>query len=148
MKKLCGQFENPLPVGHEFRLEVVFDELSIRQFAKLSGDFNPVHHDVEFATKSRFRSLIASGSQISSVILGFVASYVSERVPSVGLGLEVRFRKAIHVGEHSIVIARVESIESKATLGGDYMVIKADLINSKGEVAVSATAPCLIFKER
>ena len=49
----------------------VTDEL-IRKFAELSGDFNPIHLDEEFAGSTRFGRRIAhgmlSGAFISSVL--------------------------------------------------------------------------------
>jgi 3-hydroxybutyryl-CoA dehydratase len=48
-------------LGDSFSKErMVTDEL-IRQFAEISGDFNPIHLDEEFAKKTRFGRRIAHG---------------------------------------------------------------------------------------
>ncbi len=49
-------------VGEIFERIVTFDEQGARTFATLVGDFNPLHHDDEFARKSRFGGLIISGT--------------------------------------------------------------------------------------
>ena len=42
----------PLRIGERFTRRVVFDTASIRQFATLSGDLNPLHHDTAVAAMS------------------------------------------------------------------------------------------------
>jgi acyl dehydratase len=36
-------------IGEVFEKSVIFDEAGARSFAKLAGEFNPNHHDPEFA---------------------------------------------------------------------------------------------------
>ena len=50
-------------VGDTFGKSWQFDEESVKQFATLTGDMNPLHHDSELAAKSRFKRLIVSATQ-------------------------------------------------------------------------------------
>jgi 3-hydroxybutyryl-CoA dehydratase len=43
----------------------------IEAFSRVVGDYNPVHHDAEFAAKTRFKSPIAHG-MISMAMFNFL----------------------------------------------------------------------------
>jgi 3-hydroxybutyryl-CoA dehydratase len=50
-----------LEIGEKFELEYEISDDDLRKFAELSGDWNPVHFDDDFAGKSMFRGRIAHG---------------------------------------------------------------------------------------
>jgi acyl dehydratase len=107
---------------------------------------NPLHHDREIAEASRFKSLIASGTQTSSVMLGALATYVSARASAVGLEFSVRLKKAIRAGETTKLTWTISSIEEKLSLSGDIVVFEGILYNQEGVAALSATASNLVFR--
>jgi acyl dehydratase len=74
----------PLRVGERFARRVTFDDASIRRFAALCGDHNPLHHDVEAASRSAFGALIASGPHVTSMMMGLDATYLSGRGEALG----------------------------------------------------------------
>lgn len=49
---------------------VLIDEDRIRQFAEVSGDFNPIHMDADFARKTHFRGIVAHGMLVASIATG------------------------------------------------------------------------------
>jgi acyl dehydratase len=51
----------------------------IRDFAKLIGDFNPIHHDPEAAKKSGLAGIVVTGVRI----FGFVSSTIGNWLPGV-----------------------------------------------------------------
>jgi acyl dehydratase len=89
--------------------------------------------------------LIASGTHTSALILGVIASYLSERCPSLGLGFSVRLKKAVRAGETLTVIGRVVSITPKPSLKGDLAVIDAEMRNADGQAAVSVRSESLLI---
>jgi acyl dehydratase len=146
-----NQFEDPEPrragvaVGDTFEKVITLDAAAIRKFASAAGDHNPLHHDEKLAAQSRFGTLIASGTHTSALILGQVASFLSERAPGVGLGFSVRLRKAVRAGDTVTVTGRVVSITPKPSLKGDVVVIEAEMRNAAGEAAVSVSADSLLI---
>lgn len=137
---------SPFRIDEEISRDVVFEKDAIKQFATLAGDMNPLHHDEAVAKASRFGSLIASGTQTSSVMMGALASFISSRGSAVGLGFSVKLRKAIKAGERAKVVWNTVSIEYKASLGGDIVTFDGELLNAEGQVAVSATSQNLILR--
>jgi acyl dehydratase len=45
---------NVVKFGEEFERIVIFDAAGAKAFTALVGDFNPMHHDEDFAATTRF----------------------------------------------------------------------------------------------
>jgi len=76
--------------GQRFSSEVTLNPTLVSEFAKAAGDHNPpmhhaMHHDTEFAAKTRFNRLIVSGTHMTSLLLGLSASYFSKHGSMIGL---------------------------------------------------------------
>ena len=60
--------------GLRFSSEVTLNPTLVSEFAKAAGDYNPMHHDPQFAAKTRFKRLIASA--ILAVALTFTQASI------------------------------------------------------------------------
>ena len=110
-------------VGESFRSELRFSREQIEQFARLSGDTNPLHFDRLAAERAHFGEIIASGQHTASHMMGLVASYFSRRddgVPREMLCLNFNFSfKGPGFAEQAISLSwRVSTIESSRRRGG------------------------------
>jgi len=124
----------PLRVGERFARHVVFDLASIRQFATLSGDFNPLHHDAAVAAKSRFGDIIVSGPHIVALMLGLDATWLTERFDAVGLHFDFRFVKAIPAGTALTLEWTVTSCLPKESLAGFVVEVEGRAFDDSGTV--------------
>ena len=86
----------------------------IATFARLSGDLNPLHHDEDYARRTRFGGVIACGPQLTSVMMGLTATYFSQGRVMLGLEFTFRFRKAALAGDTIDIVWEVVSVEPKA----------------------------------
>jgi acyl dehydratase len=86
-------------VGMRFTREVSLTERSVMAFAKRAGDLNPLHHDRRYARRSRFKGLIASGTQTASLLMGLIASESARFALSLGLDFRFRFLAAARPGD-------------------------------------------------
>jgi HAD superfamily hydrolase (TIGR01459 family) len=80
----------------------------IDAFAKVSGDYNPIHVDEEFAATTVFKSRIAHGMLSGAYISALMAS----RLPgkgSVYLSQTLRFLRPVRIGDD--VTVRIEVVE-------------------------------------
>jgi acyl dehydratase len=68
---------NPVTVGERCSRTVRFTAESIAEFARLSGDANPLHSDAAAAAHSRHGQLIAAGQHTTSQLIGLAATYFS-----------------------------------------------------------------------
>jgi 3-hydroxybutyryl-CoA dehydratase len=63
-------------VGQKASFSKTITESDVVQYAGLSGDFNPVHVDKEYAKNSRFGQRIAHGLLTSSLLSGLLGNYL------------------------------------------------------------------------
>jgi acyl dehydratase len=129
-----------LKVGDTFSVsKEVTDEL-IRQFADLSGDYNPLHLDEDFAKDTRFGKRIAHGMLTSSFISAVLGYHLSVR-KIVYLGQTLKFKHPTFIGDTVTAKANVKSIRE------DKPVITIDTIceNQDGVVLVEGEATIMIL---
>jgi len=85
-------FPSPVEVGFSFEKTIKLTEEEISAFAKLSGDFNPLHYNEEVAKTSRFGGIITSGPQSSALFIGTIATYLAPGYLVLGMRIECEFR--------------------------------------------------------
>ncbi len=130
-------------VGETFSKEVRFDALGIAEFGRLCGDTNPLHHDAAYAAASRFGSIIASGPQVTSLMMAMIAAFFASRGPGVGLGFNFRLRSAVRAGETVTMRWRITAVKEKRSLGGRIISLEGEAVRPEGTVAVAATGEVL-----
>ncbi len=136
----------PFHLGEIFTRPLTLDAPTISRFATFMGDTNPLHHDMELAKKSRFGTIIASGSQTSGLIGSMCAGIVTERCNSVGLEMNFRFRRAVLADERLRIELEVTDIQPKPGKG-HIVTFRADMFNEQNDPAVTGMAKTLVFRE-
>lgn len=99
-----GYILEELVVGMVAEKRVIVTEERIQRFAEASDDFNPVHMDDAFASKTAYRGRIAHGLLSAS----FGSAVVGTILPGAGaiyLGQTLAFHKPVRIGD--VVTARV-----------------------------------------
>ena len=79
----------------------------VTAFAGISEDFNPVHLDSEYASKSRYKRQIIHGLMASSLFSGLFGT----QLPGEGCvykSQNIRFKRPIYVGDE--VTAKIEVV--------------------------------------
>lgn len=137
----------PYHVGERFSRTVTFDRDSIRAFATMAGDHNPLHHDVAYAENSRFGGLIASGAHYGALLMGLVATELTRYPDCITAGLDFSFklRQPVHAGQTLALEWTIETKTPAARQGGELLHLKGHMIDGAGVVYVTAAASCLIM---
>lgn len=137
---------NLVKVGERITEEAQFDREEIVEFARLAGDFNPLHHDEEFAKATRFGGIIACGPQTASRFLGMTATHFSKRGASLGLEFTLRFAGPVRPGECLEMVWDVVEVTSKPKLNGEIVKIDGRVTNPAGEVVLTGTGTVLVAR--
>ncbi|MGE5087866.1 MAG: MaoC family dehydratase [Candidatus Levyibacteriota bacterium] len=134
----------PFRVGEHVARRVGFDAESIRRFATLSGDMNPLHHDDRAAADGPFGTLIASGPHVVALLMGLDATFLSERHEALGLGFEFRFVKAVPAGVELTLEWVVRDVTWKESLAGHVVGVEGRAVDDRGTVYLTATGRNLV----
>lgn len=105
------------------------------KFAGAGGDFNPMHHDDDFARAAGFPSVFAMGMMTASMASRLITDWFGiEAVRTY----EVRFRAMVWPGERlrasGRIVGKVEGAPE------ERLLVEFDVANADGEVKVSGQA--------
>ena len=94
-------------------------EADIVNFAGLTGDWNPLHTDVEFAKNSVFKQRVAHGALTFAIMTGlFVRTGIIEETIYAFYGVDkLRFVKPVYIGDTLRVIAKITEKEDRGKVG-------------------------------
>lgn len=117
----------------------ITDEL-VRGFAEISGDYNPIHLDEEFAAGSRFGRRIAHGMLSGALISSVLGMKFSEE-KIVYLSQTMRFAAPVFIGDTVTVTATVTAIRT------DKPIVTLDTVCTKqdGTIVVTGEATVMIL---
>jgi 3-hydroxybutyryl-CoA dehydratase len=138
-----GKFIDEIKIGDSAQISNTITETVINDFAKATGDFNPIHLDQTYAEKTYFKGRIAHG--VLSV--GYISSVLGNLLPGPGgilLSQDVRFLAPVRIGD--VITAKAEVIELNP--GKNRVKFKTTCTNQKGEVVVDGTAWSLCPQKR
>lgn len=110
-------------------------ETDIVNFAGLSGDFNQIHTDAEYASRDTFGQRVAHGMLVHSIATGLaVQSGIIEGTVLAFRELDCKFSLPTFIGD--TIHVKVEITEKKALprLGGGNINMKVYVINQNGKV--------------
>lgn len=130
--------------GDVVRKSVRIDADSIRAFATLAGDMNPLHHDARAAAEGPFGALIASGPQLASLMMGLDATHFSAAGVALGLGFEFKFVKAVPAGTRLVLEWVVAHCDYKPSLAGWIVGVDGTARGVDGTLFVSARGSNLV----
>lgn len=107
----------------------------IELFTEITGDRNPLHYDERAAQASLFKGLIVQGGVAS----GILNAVVAEDLPGPGtvfLGMELKFVKAVYVGD--TITGRVEVLSVRPDK--PICNVAVSVRNQRGEACLNGTA--------
>jgi 3-hydroxybutyryl-CoA dehydratase len=124
-----------IKIGDDASLSRTITEAHIVNYAGITGDFNPVHVDAEYAGKSMFGERIAHGM----LMAGLISAVLGTQLPgpnSIYLGQDLKFKAPVKIGDTvTVVVTVTEKREDKP-----IMKLQTTVTNQRGEVVVDGTA--------
>lgn len=118
-------------------------EAHITAYAGLSGDFNPLHTDEEYAKNTVHGGRIAHGMLTAGIAAGMLNRYVDGTAIAL-LDAQFKLTRAVHAGDtlHISVNVFSKRLSSKGNSG--IVEFCVDMLNQRGETVLSGVWKILL----
>jgi len=145
--KTRGMYFEDFVVGEKyFSVARTITEGDIVTFAGLSGDFNQIHTDAEFAKKTPFGKRIAHGLLVTSIASGLLAqSGIIEGTVLAFREISVwKFAKPVFIGDTVSVETEVIAVKALRRLGGGAVDLELAILNQDDDVVMKGIWKVLV----
>ncbi len=125
--------------GQQATFTKTITEADIVAFAEITGDFNPLHVDAEYARRSRFGERIAHGM----LTAGLISAALGTKLPGPGgiyLSQTLRFLHPVRIGDTITVAVKVAAYQPEKRI----LTLWTVCTNQRGETVVEGEAVLLI----
>jgi 3-oxoacyl-[acyl-carrier protein] reductase len=132
-----------IQVGQKASFSRKISKSDIETFANLTGDFNPLHIDSNFAAEFGYPAPVAHGMLSAS----FISTLIGTLLPGPGslwIGLSLEFVSPVFAGETIEIEGKVKQKSIVARL----IVLETRVINSKGEVIIRGESKVKMLHEK
>lgn len=120
-------------------------EADIALFAGLSGDYNPLHTDEEFARTTPYGTRIAHGVLGLAVVTGLKQRLGhGEGTTLAFLGLTWNFKAAVLAGDTMRARVRITGTRPSRKPGRGVVTQQVELLNQRGEVVADGEHTLLV----
>jgi acyl dehydratase len=141
-----GRYFEEIEVGERFESPArTVTETDVTMFAGLSGDYNQLHTDTEFAKGTRFGERIAHGLLVLSIASGLVTrlGFIEGTVQAF-MGLDWKFRGPVLIGDTVRVRVEVRRKRAMPRLGGGFIFLDVVVLNQRDEQVQKGTWNALL----
>ncbi len=129
-----------LQVGQTATRSLTLTAEHVRTFAELTGDYNPLHFDEQFAANTKFGRLVVQGG----LTTGLLHALVAMDLPGPGtvfLSQNWRFTAPVYIGDTITAVAEVVSVHATKPV----CELRISVSREEGEVVLEGTAWCYTF---
>ena len=130
---------NEIKIGLEHHFEISIDEKLERDFAKISGDFNPLHMDEQYAKKTKFGKRVCHGMLLGSFFSRLVGMYLPGK-NALYFSQNLNFVGPCFIGDIVIVKGKIIN-KSEST---KMIKIETTIKNNTGKLLVEGIAQVLV----
>jgi acyl dehydratase len=143
-----GLYFEDFEVGQKFfSTGRTINESDIVSFAGLSGDYNQIHTDAQFAANTPYQQRIAHGLLVTAIASGLVMQ--SGLIEGTTLAFREinnwKFAKPTFIGDTVHVEVGVQSTKALPRLGGGAVEIALSVINQRDETVMKGVWTVLIL---
>ncbi|EEL77391.1 Dehydratase [Bacillus cereus AH676] len=127
-----------IQVGDQASLTKTITDEDVINFAKLTGDVNPIHILDSFAKTTIFKERIAHGMLVSS----FISTILGTKLPgknTIYLSQNVSFRAPVKIGDTLRVVAEVIKKRDDKKI----ITLQTNIYNQSDDIVVEGTATIL-----
>ena len=118
-----------IKIGHTKEFKIVVTKSLVDDFAELSGDFNPIHVDQDYAKSRKFRNRIVHGMLLASFLSRMVGMYLPGKC-ALYVSQSLEFHNPCFIGD----TLTIESVVIDKSISTKILKIESKIINQKNEI--------------
>ena len=124
-------------------------EDAIFSFAGLSGDYNQIHTDAVFASKTQFGRRVAHGLLGMSIAVGLImqTGLLEGTVLAFREINEWKFVKPFFIGDTIHVLLSISEIKGLPRIGAGALIASVEVLNQKDEVCQRGKLNLLVLSK-
>ncbi|MFZ3231336.1 MAG: MaoC family dehydratase [Pseudobdellovibrio sp.] len=125
-------------VGFKATKAFLITDKMVKQFAEMSGDFNPIHMDDEYASTTRFKQRIAHGM----ILAALISRCLNETIGSGGIYLAqtLKFTNPVFINDEVTFELEVTKLHKTRGLGTISTIGK----KQTGEIVIKGEATIMM----
>jgi len=130
-----------LRVGQNATRSTTLTMEHVRTYAALTGDYNPLHFDEDFSSKTKFKKLVVQGG----LTTGLLHALVAMDMPGPGtvfLSQNWKFTAPVFIGDTITAQAEVLSVHATKPVAQ----LKVIITRQNGETVLEGAAWCYTFQ--
>lgn len=140
MSATHGFYLEDLSIGQSASLERTFSEEDVRLFAEVTGDFNPIHFDHEYAASTIFKKPIVHGMLCASLI----SNLAGTKLPGHGtiyVSQSLKFTAPVYIGETlkaQITVSEIHPEKNRVHFKTEIFVGEKMVLTGEGHALVDS----------
>ena len=138
-EKLPEYSLNEIEIGLKKNFEITITESMLNDFAKLSGDYNPLHMNEEYASSTSFKKRVCSGMFLATFFSRLVGMYLPGK-HALYFSQSLNFVNPCFIGEKITVEGEVTGKSTASKI----IKLKTRITNEQGKILVDGEARIII----
>lgn len=130
-----------LRIGQKAVRSITLTAEHVKTYAELTGDYNPLHFDQDFTSKTKFKNLVVQGG----LTTGLLHALVAMDMPGPGtvfLSQNWKFTAPVFIGDTITAEAEVLSVHATKPV----TQLKMTITRQSGETVLEGEAWCYTFQ--
>lgn len=128
-----------LKIGDSASITRSFSEQDVIDYARLTGDNNPVHLDVEYAAQTQFKQRIAHGMLVGSLFSTLLGTHLPGE-GAIYMGQDLKFKAPVYLDTEVIAIAEIIKIHETKPI----VTLKTSCMDKDGGVLIIGEAVAFV----
>ena len=139
MTELSEYNFDEIMLGAKTKFTVQIDESTVNEFARISGDYNPLHMDEKYAAKTQFGKRVCHGMLLSSFFSRLVGMYLPGK-NALYFSQTLNFQTPCFIGDKVTIEGEIID-KSQST---KIITIKTTAYNQIGKCLVDGIAKVIV----
>lgn len=130
-----------MEIGQKATRSITLTPEHVKKFAEISGDYNPLHFDADFASQTKFGKLVVQGG----LTTGLLHALVAMDMPGPGtvfLSQNWKFTAPVFIGDTITATAEVLSLHERKPVSQ----LRVEIRRQDGETVLEGETWCYTFQ--